>query len=94
MGNHRSQDCPMRHQYQAPPTNNPIGNADIPFQYSPRIPHPSLPQCLQQSVTTDGSAMPTLMVSNPEQFIQGPIGQQVPVAGQQDNQQVRPVIST
>ena len=91
-GDHRSQDCPTRHQYQVPPTNNPIGNTGIPFQYSPHVPHPSPPQYSQQSVSTDGSSTPILMVNNPEQFNQGPIGQQAPVAGQQDNQQVRPSV--
>ena len=64
-GDHRYQDCPMRHQHQVPPTNNPIGSTSIPFQYSPNISQPSPPQHSQQSLLMDGSSTPLLMVNNP-----------------------------
>ena len=66
-GDHGSHDCPMRHQHQAPPTNNPVGSTDINSQYSPHISQPSPPQHSQSTV---GSSTPTLMINNPQQFQQ------------------------
>ena len=51
-GNYRSHDCPVRHQHQAPPTNNPIGSTGINSQYSPCFSQPSPPQHSQQSVNS------------------------------------------
>ena len=70
-GDHRSHDCPMRHQHQAPPTNNPVGSTGTHSQYSPHFSQPSTPQYSQQSKSTVGSSTPMLMINNPQQFQQG-----------------------
>ena len=68
---HGSCDCPMRHQHQAPPTNNPVGSTGINSQYSPCFSQPSLPQHSQQSHSTARSSTPMLMINNPQQFQPG-----------------------
>ena len=51
-GDHGSCDCPTRHQYQAPPTNNSVGSTGINSQYSPHFlqpsPHSTLNKVIQQ----------------------------------------------
>ena len=68
-GNHATCDCPMRHQHQASTTSNPasgsgIYNSQSNFNIS-SPPNSSLPQNSQQSQSTVGITMPTLMVNNP-----------------------------
>ena len=92
-GDHRSCDCPLRHQHQAPPTNNPVGSTGIQSQYSPCFSQPSPPQHSQQSQLTVGSSTPMLMINNPQQFQQGHQRQSAPLVQQQVNQQVRPSVS-
>ena len=89
-GDHRSRDCSMRHQHQAPPTNNPVGSTGINSQYSPHFSQPSPPQHSQQSQSTAGSSTPMLMINNPQQFQQGHQRLTTPLVQQQVNQQVRP----
>ena len=90
-GNHRSHDCPTRHEYQVPPTTNPVGNTGTHSpHYFPQFSNPSPQQHFQQSQSTVGSSTPTLMVNNPLQFQQGPQRQVTPPTQQQVNQQVRP----
>ena len=90
-GNHRSHDCPTRHQHQAPPATNPVGSTGIHSpHYFPRFSNPSPIQHSQQSQSTVGSSTPTLMVNSPQWFQQGPQRQVTPPAQQQVNQQVRP----
>ena len=89
-GDHRSHDCPMRHQHQAPPTNNPVGSTGIQSQYSPHFSQPSPPQHSQQSQSTVGSSTPMLMINNLQQFQHGHQRQTAPLVQQQVNQQVRP----
>ena len=43
-GNHRTHDCPMRQQHQAPHANNPVGSTGTNHQYSSQFQQPSLPQ--------------------------------------------------
>ena len=62
-GNHKTHDCPTRHQHQAPPANNPVGSTGINFQYSLHFQQPSPQQHSQQSQSTVGSSTPTLMVT-------------------------------
>ena len=81
----------MRHQHQAPPTNNPIGSTGIQSQYSPCFSQPSPPQNSQQKQSTVGSSTPMLMINNPQQFQQGHQRQSAPLVQQQINQQVRPL---
>ena len=83
----------MRHQHQAPPTNNPVGSTGINSQYSPHFSQPSPPQHSQQSQSTARSSTPTLMTNNPQQFQQGHQRQTTPPVQQQVNQQVRPPVS-
>ena len=67
-GNHSTCDCPVRHQHQASTTSNPASGSGIYNSKSnPNIsspPNSSLPQNSQQSQTTVGITMPTLMVNN------------------------------
>ena len=70
-GDHGSRDCPMRHQHQEQPTNNPVGSTGINLQYSPHFSQPSPPQHSQQSQSTARSSTPTLMINNPQKFQQG-----------------------
>ena len=93
-GDHRSHDSPMRHQHQAPPTNNPVGSTGIQSQYSPCFSQSSPPQHSQQSQSTVGSSTPTLMINNPQQFQQGHQRQPALPVQQQVNQQVRPSVCT
>ena len=93
-GDHRSHDSPMRHQHQAPPTNNPVGSTGIQSQYSPYFSQSSPPQHSQQSQSTVGSSTPTLMINNPQQFQQGHQRQPALPVQQQVNQQVRPSVCT
>ena len=90
---HVSRDCPMRHQHQAPPTNNPVGSAGKNSQYSPCFSQPSPPQHSQQSQSTAGSSTAMLMINNPQQFQQGHQTHTTPLVQQQVNQQVRPPVS-
>ena len=83
----------MRHQHQAPPTNNPVGSTGINSQYSPHFSQPSPPQHSQQSQSTAGSSTPMLMINNPEQFQQGHQRQTTLPVQQQVNKQVRPPVS-
>ena len=90
-GNHRSCDCPTRHQHQVPPATNPVGSTGTHSpHYFPRFSNPSPQQHSQQSQSTVGASTPTLMVNTPQQFQQGPQRQVTPPAQQQVNQQVRP----
>ena len=90
---HGSCDYPMRHQHQAPPTNNPVGSTGIQSQYSPHFSQPLPPQHSQESQSTVGSSTPTLRINNPQQFQLGHQRQSAPLVQQQVNQQVRPSIS-
>ena len=92
-GDHRSCDCPMRHQHQAPPTNNPVNSTGTQSQYSPHFSQTSPPQHSQQSQSTLGSSTPMLMINNPQQFQHGLQRQSAPPVQQQVNQQVRPPVS-
>ena len=80
----------MRHQHQAPPTNNPVDSTGIQSQCPPCFSQPSPPQHSQQSQSTVGSSTPMLMINNPQQFQQGHQRQTAPLVQQQVNQQVRP----
>ena len=72
----------MRHQHQAPPTNNPVGSTGIQSQYSPHFSQPSPSQHSQQSHSTVESLTPTLMINNPQQFQQGHQRQSAPLVQQ------------
>ena len=92
-GDHRSRNCPTRHQHQAPTTNNPVGSTGINSQHSPYFSQPSPPQHSQQSQSMAGSSTPMLMINNPLQFQQGHRRQITPPVQQQANQQVSPPVS-
>ena len=92
-GDHGSRDCPMRHQHQAPSTNNPVGSTGINSQHSPHFSQPSPPQHSQQSQSMARSSTPMLIINNPQQFQQGHQRQTTPPVQQQVNQQVRPPVS-
>ena len=83
----------MRHQHQAPPTNNPVGSTGINSQYFSHLSQPSPPQHSQQSHSTTRSSTPMLMINNPQQFQHGHQRQTTPLVQQQVNQQVRPPVS-
>ena len=64
-GNHRSCDCPTRHQHQVPPATNPVGITGTHSpHYFPQFSNPSPQQHSQQSQSTARSSTPTLMVNN------------------------------
>ena len=73
-GSHKTRDCPMRQQHQAPPANNPVGSTGKNYQYLPQFQQPSPQQHSQQSQSTVGSSTPLLMVNN-LQYQQGLQGQ-------------------
>ena len=88
--NHRTQDCLMRQQHQAPPINNPVNGQGI-YNYSPQhFTQQSSQQHSQQSQSTVGSCIPMLMINNPQyQGFQGqPQRQQTPLVPQV-KQQIR-----
>ena len=90
-GDHKTHDCPMRQQHQAPPAYNSVGRAGTNFQYFLHFQQPSPQQHSQQSQSIVGSSTPTLMVNNlqDQQGLQGqPQRQPVPLV-QHVNQQVR-----
>ena len=63
-GNHKTRDCPMRQQHQAPPANNPVSSTGTNFQYSLHFQQTPPQQHLQQSQSTVGSSTLMLMVNN------------------------------
>ena len=64
-GNHRSHDCPTRHQHQAPPATIPVGSTGTHSpHYSSRFSNSSPQRHSQQNQSTVGSSTPTLMVNN------------------------------
>ena len=69
-GNHATHDCPTRHQQQAPTTSSPASGSGIYNSQSnlniSSPPNSSLPQNSQQSQSTVGVTMPTLMVIKPQ----------------------------
>ena len=79
----------MRHQHQAPPTNNTVGSTGINSQYSPCFSQPSPPQHSQQSQSSAGSSTPMLIINNPQQFQQG----HQRLSTRLVQQQVRPPVS-
>ena len=90
-GNHRSCDCPARHQHQAPPATNLVGSTVTPSShYFPQFSNPSPQQHSQQSQSTVGSSTLTLMVNSNLWLQQGPQRQVTPPAQNPVNQQVRP----
>ena len=90
-GNHRSHDCPTKHQHQAPPATNLAGSTGTYSHHSfSRFPNTSPQHHSQQSQSTIGSSTWTLMVDNNLWFQQGPQGQVTPPGQNQVNQQVRP----
>ena len=64
-GNHRTRDCLMRQQHQAPPINNPVNGQGI-YNSPLHFTHQSPQQQLQQSQSTARSSMPMLMVNSPQ----------------------------
>ena len=50
-GSHRTHDCPMRHQHQAPPIDNPVNGQGI-YNSPSHFTHHSPQQQLQQSQST------------------------------------------
>ena len=60
---HRTHDCPTRHQPQAPPTSNPANSTGI-YQNNSQFQNNSPQQHSQQSASTVGVSTPTLMVNN------------------------------
>ena len=90
-GNHRTRDCLMRQQHQAPPVNNPVNGQGI-YNSPLHFTHHSPQQQLQQSQSTAGSSTPMLMVNNPQygQNFQGQNHRQPTPQIQHLNQQVRP----
>ena len=90
-GNHRSCDCPTKHQHQAPPTTNLAGSTGTHSHHSfSQFPNPLPHHHSQQSQSTIGSSTPTLMVDNNLWFQLGPQGQITPPGQNRVNQQVRP----
>ena len=89
-GNHRSHDCPTRHQHQAPPATNPVGSTGTHSpHYFPQFLNPSPQHHSQQSQSTVGSSTLTLMVDNNLWFQQGPQRQVTPPGQNWVNRQVR-----
>ena len=91
-GNHRTRDCLMRQQHQAPPINHPVNGQGI-YNSPSHFTHQSPQQQLQQSQSTSRSSMPMLMVNNPQyrQNFQGQNHRQQTPPIQHLNQQVRPL---
>ena len=96
-GDHQTRDCPTRQQHQAPTTSNPASGTGIYQNHnqfsntSPQHSSPSQQHC-QQSQSTVGVTMPTLMVNNPpfQQGLQQQPPAPIPPVNQQTNYPVRP----
>ena len=64
-GNHRSCDCPTKHQHQAPPATNPVGSTGTHSpHYFPQFPNPSPQHHSQQSQSMIRTSTLTLIVRN------------------------------
>ena len=105
-GKHATQNCPTRHQHQAPTTSNPASGSGIYNSQSnlniSSPPNSSPPQNSQQSQSTVGITMPTLMINypprqpcptaGPNQPLQYPTQQFNPQFQQPPSSQVSPLL--